>query len=94
MDFLYVTLPYADDFCLLTTHMRTHQNLVRDIKTKVESMGMRLVQEPQYFQGQGRRYPFCYWQLQEPQHLRRGAEVPGQDPLLLWQVRRSLQPHS
>ena len=41
-DISYVTLPYADDFCLLTTHLKTHQNLISDITTKIESMGMRL----------------------------------------------------
>ena len=41
-DFSYVTLPYADDFCLITTNQRTHQNLISDIRRKITSMGMRL----------------------------------------------------
>ena len=44
-DFSYVTLPYADDFCLITTHMRTHKNLISEINKKIVSMGMRLKQE-------------------------------------------------
>ena len=42
VDFSYVTLPYADDFCLITTNQRTHQNLISDIRRKITSMGMRL----------------------------------------------------
>ena len=37
-----VTLPYADDFCLITTHMRTHQNMINIITRHINSMGMRL----------------------------------------------------
>jgi len=37
-----ITLPYADDFCILTTNKRTHQNLINDIKSKIESMGLKL----------------------------------------------------
>ena len=37
-----VTLPYADDFCLISTHKTTHQNLINSIHTQVTSMGMKL----------------------------------------------------
>ena len=37
-----ITLPYADDFCVLTTNMRTHQNIIDDISKNIISMGMRL----------------------------------------------------
>ena len=37
-----VTLPYADDFCLITTHKTTHKNLINSINTQVTSMGMKL----------------------------------------------------
>ena len=38
----YITLPYADDFCLLTTHKKTHQNLINQINKNIQSMGMML----------------------------------------------------
>jgi hypothetical protein len=41
-DIKVITLPFADDFCLMTTNKRTHQNLISDIKEKVESMGLKL----------------------------------------------------
>ena len=37
-----ITLPYADDFCLITTDLRKHQKIQNEIKSKIESMGMRL----------------------------------------------------
>ena len=37
-----ITLPYADDFCLITTHQRTHQKLINEIDTNIQSMGMML----------------------------------------------------
>ena len=37
-----VTLPYADDFCLVTTNMRTHQKYINKINTNIKSMGMKL----------------------------------------------------
>ena len=41
-DYSYVTLPYADDFCLITTNLKTHQRLISDISDKITSMGMML----------------------------------------------------
>ena len=38
----FITLPYADDFCLMTTNLRTHQRLMNKINTHIESMGMKL----------------------------------------------------
>ena len=38
----FVTLPYADDFCLLTSNKRTHQNVINTIQSNITSMGMRL----------------------------------------------------
>ena len=37
-----ITLPYADDFCLITTNMRTQQKLIDQINTHIQSMGMML----------------------------------------------------
>ena len=37
-----ITLPYADDFCLITTNMKTHQRLIHEINNHIESMGMHL----------------------------------------------------
>lgn len=37
-----ITLPYADDFCLITTHKKTHQNIINSIHSNITSMGMRL----------------------------------------------------
>ena len=37
-----ITLPFADDFCLITTNKRTHQRLQNEINLKIESMGFRL----------------------------------------------------
>ena len=38
----FITLPYADDFCLITTNKRTHQRLMNAIDSKIRSMGMKL----------------------------------------------------
>ena len=40
-----ITLPYADDFCLITKDLRKHQNIQNEIKFKIESMRMRLNQQ-------------------------------------------------
>ena len=37
-----ITLPYADDFCLITNNKRTHQKLINTIQSNITSMGMRL----------------------------------------------------
>ena len=42
IDIQNITLPYADDFCLITTDLRKHQKIQKEIKSKIESMGMRL----------------------------------------------------
>ena len=42
---LSITLPYTDDFCLITTDLRKHKKIQNEIKSKVESMGMRLKPE-------------------------------------------------
>ena len=34
----FITLPYADDFCLITTNKRTHQKLINEIDENIESM--------------------------------------------------------
>ena len=36
------TLPFADDFCLISTNKKTHQNIINEINKKIESMGLRL----------------------------------------------------
>ena len=38
----YITLPYADDFCLITTNKRTHQKVINEIDNNINSMGMKL----------------------------------------------------
>ena len=38
----HITLPYADDFCLITTNIRTHQKIINIIQSNISSMGMRL----------------------------------------------------
>ena len=38
----HVTLPYADDFCLLTTNLRTHQKMINRINSNITSMEMKL----------------------------------------------------
>ena len=38
----YESMPYADDFCLIATDLRKHQKIQNEIKSKIESMGMRL----------------------------------------------------
>ena len=37
-----ITLPYADDFCLITTDMRAHKRLISEIHCHINSMGMSL----------------------------------------------------
>ena len=38
----FITLPYADDFCIITTHKRSHQKIINTINNHVISMGMKL----------------------------------------------------
>ena len=38
----FITLPYADDFCLITTNKRTHQRIMTAINSKIDTMGMKL----------------------------------------------------
>ena len=37
-----ITLPYADDFCLITTDIRTYQKIRNEIQSNICSMGMKL----------------------------------------------------
>ena len=37
-----ITLPYADDFCLITSNLRTHQRIINEIQSNIKSMGMKL----------------------------------------------------
>jgi hypothetical protein len=37
-----ITLPFADDFCLITTNKRSHQNIINIINNQVKSLGMKL----------------------------------------------------
>ena len=37
-----ITLPYTDDFCLITTNKPTHQRLMNVIDLKIKSIGMKL----------------------------------------------------
>ena len=37
-----ITLPYADDFCLITSNERTHQRQINKINFHIRSMGMEL----------------------------------------------------
>ena len=37
-----ITLPFADDFCLITSNKRTHQKLINNIHIKTESMNLSL----------------------------------------------------
>ena len=37
-----MSLPYADDFCLISTNLLTHQKLIDKIHSQVTSMGMKL----------------------------------------------------
>ena len=36
------TLPFADDFCLISTNKGSHQNMIHEIQQKIESMGLKL----------------------------------------------------
>ena len=37
-----ITVPYADDFCLITSDLRTHQRIINEIQSNINSMGMKL----------------------------------------------------
>ena len=37
-----ITLPFADDFCLITTDLRTQQRLITQTNDNINSMGMQL----------------------------------------------------
>ena len=38
----FITLPYADDFCLITRDKRTHQRIINEITKHINSMGMKV----------------------------------------------------
>ncbi|KAI8512078.1 hypothetical protein Bbelb_111780 [Branchiostoma belcheri] len=38
----YITLPFADDFCLITTNKRQHQKLITQISSNTKSMNLSL----------------------------------------------------
>ena len=38
----FITLPYADDFCLITTDKRTHQRILNQINENIKSLGMKI----------------------------------------------------
>ena len=38
----FITLPYADDFCIISTDKRTHQRLMNQISEKINSVGMKI----------------------------------------------------
>ena len=38
----YITLPFAGDFCLITTHKRTHQRLMNELSELTASMNLTL----------------------------------------------------
>ena len=37
-----INLPYADDFCVITSNKTTHQKILDDINGKVKSIGMKI----------------------------------------------------
>ena len=37
-----ITLPYADDFCLITSDLRAQRKIIADINNSINSMGMKL----------------------------------------------------
>ena len=41
-DISHVTTPYADDFCLISTNLKSHQKLINEIHSQITSMGMKL----------------------------------------------------
>ena len=38
----FITLPFADDFCLVTTDLRTQQRIINQISSHIQAMGMML----------------------------------------------------
>ncbi len=38
----FITLPFADDFCLITSHMRNHQRIINSINERTRSMNLVL----------------------------------------------------
>ena len=38
----FITLPFADDFCLITRDKRTHQRIINEIANHINSMGMKI----------------------------------------------------
>ena len=38
----HITLPYADDFCIITTDKRTQQRIMTQVAEKINSMGMKI----------------------------------------------------
>ena len=38
----FITLPYADDFCIITTDKRTQQRIMNQIAEQINSMGMKI----------------------------------------------------
>ena len=45
-DMSYVTLPYTDDFCLISTNKTTHRKIIDKIHFNVFSMGIKFILSP------------------------------------------------
>ena len=41
----FITLPFADDFCLITANQRSHQRIINEINLKVKTMNLKLKPE-------------------------------------------------
>ena len=82
----FITLPYADDFCLITTNKRTHQKLINEINNNINSMGMKLKPSKcrsfSLSRGSSKVVDFFIGES----HLERGTKIPGQGNFLYREI--------
>ena len=86
--FSIITLPYADDFCLVTTNMRCHQKYMNEINTNINSMGMKLkpckCRSFSICSEKSQKCIFPHWWQPNPLYLRGRSKVFRKASFLQW----------
>ena len=95
--FKYITLPFADDFCLISTNKLTHQRLIHDINEKLISMNLLLkpskCRSISICSGKPKPITFCIGDTPPPNGARKARKIPGFLHNLLRQIGRNIQHH-
>ena len=92
-----ITLPYADDFCLITTNSRTQQKLLNQINSHIESMGMKLKPSKcRTFSLKSGKPLKTYFHIADkeiPSIADEEQKFLGKVVFLFWEVRRNARVH-